>query len=175
MFALECRFEPIRLLTDGTHVLPFVTQDETSVEVHNIAVTKTDFLLAMIEVIAEYGSMSPAIYSAAIDETLGWSLSAANSIPLNIDLVSVPGGISRYSVFVVDGDNGDQLCGSGETVLDAIADLIRWQGFKSALLTDKRQTLKAFIATLRYGREKLSAELLHAELEAIVAPGNGAW
>lgn len=82
----------------------------------------------------------------------------------------------EFTATTRNGDTGTDVFGHGERAIEAVADLVRNHGFKSNLHNDTTDLrLRKFLEDMNYGFNRISDELLAAELDGIVTPDKGSW
>lgn len=81
----------------------------------------------------------------------------------------------KFIAKIKNGDTGHFETGEGDRALEALSDLARSHGFKSKLPDDGGLTLLQWFTDFQYGFNRISDDLLNAELEGIYAPEKGSW
>ena len=77
-------------------------------------------------------------------------------------------------VTIIDGDNKQLHQGKGYSVAKAMIDAAVNAGFETKI-TQGKTTIREWLKSFAYGREKRSNEILQAEMDEIFAPEKGAW
>lgn len=143
----------------------------------HIVVPREFFVAGMVELATLYDLEFDLADSSKADWTLLVSSNRFKDVFPTVE-INWPDGSDNITVGTKNGDTPNSVViGEGPTTIQAMADLLRSQGFESKYKHDREGPVTAitWLEGFNYGFDRKSNEILQAEMESITAPDKGAW